>query len=327
MHRALFAALSCLALAASSAQAQTRPTFEVASVKPAAPVDMASIRAAFANGETPRLGARVDGARAEYIYVTLQDLMFYAYGVKPNQIAGPGWLATERFDIFAKLPEAASKADIPKMLQALLEDRFKLELHRGTKELPALALVVGEGGPRLKAASEAPKPIDPASPLAPGESQINSSEGAARITTGKNGETINTGKGAIGYTVDPANRTMKIEASQATMGELADLLTVLMRASGGGLEVKDLTGLTGKYQIAISFSLEDLQGEARAKWIDESNPPAGAGAATPAEAASDPSGSPSLFKAVQSMGLRLAPRKVTIETLVIDHIEKTPTEN
>ena len=73
--------------------------------------------------------------------------------------------------------------------------------------------------------------------------------------------------------------------------------------------------------------MEDLTGAARAKWIDEPNPPAGAGAAMPAEAASDPSGSSSLFKAVQSMGLKLVPRKVMVEGLVIDHIEKTPIEN
>jgi hypothetical protein len=37
------------------------------------------------------------------------------------------------------------------------------------------------------------------------------------------------------------------------------------RATGGGLQVKDMTGLTAKYQVAITFSLEDLTGAARAK--------------------------------------------------------------
>ena len=68
MHKALrlFAVLLCLALAATSAQAQTRPTFEVASIRPAVPLDMAKVR----NGEV-RIGPRVDGARAEFLYVTL----------------------------------------------------------------------------------------------------------------------------------------------------------------------------------------------------------------------------------------------------------------
>jgi uncharacterized protein (TIGR03435 family) len=47
----------------------------------------------------------------------------------------------------------------------------------------------------------------------------------------------------------------------------------------------------------------------------------------PADAATDPGGSPSLVKAVKSIGLKLAQRKVMVEQLVIDRIEKTPTEN
>jgi uncharacterized protein (TIGR03435 family) len=50
-------------------------------------------------------------------------------------------------------------------------------------------------------------------------------------------------------------------------------------------------------------------------------------AAVPSDAASDPGGSSSLFQAVQSMGLKLESRKALVEQLVIDHVEKTPTEN
>ena len=63
------------------AAAQTRPTFEVASIKPTS-LDMATLRAQIQNGATPRIGARVDGARAEYIYVTLQDLFFLSMPVE-----------------------------------------------------------------------------------------------------------------------------------------------------------------------------------------------------------------------------------------------------
>jgi len=325
-----FQVLFCLALAAAVAPAQTKPTFEVASIKPAAPVDLVKLRAEFQNGETPRLGARVDGARAEYVYVSLQDLIGLAYQVKSDQIAGPDWMASLRFDIFAKLPGGSSKEDVPKMLRALLEDRFKLTLHREGKERPALALVVGEGGPKMKEVSEPLKPIDLSAPLAPGEKQVDSPDGPIRTTTDKNGGfTMNMGaKGSVSYAVNPANRSMKIEASQLTMSALAEWLTTLWRASGGGMEVKDMTGLTGNYRAAFSFSLEDLTGMARAKWIDEPNPQGGVGgAAMPAGGAADPGGSPSLLKAVQSLGLKLAPRKVVVEQLVIDHIEKKPTEN
>ena len=187
MKKALqrFTVISCLALAAPVAPAQTKPTFEVASVKPAAPLDRAALMAAIQNGETPRIGARVDGARAEYIYLTLQDLLSLAYNVKAGQITGPDWLASQHFDIVAKMPDGASKDDVPRMLQALLEDRFKLALHRESKERTVLALVVGEGGPKMKPSPAAPSPIDPAAPLKPGEKQVDGPDGPVRMTAAR----------------------------------------------------------------------------------------------------------------------------------------------
>src|ERR1035438_8055874 len=325
-----FTVVFCLTLAVAGAPAQTKPTFEVASIKPAASLDRAKLLAEIQNGATPRLGPRVDGARAEYIYMTVADLIVLAYNAKSDQIAGPGWITTQLFDIIAKLPEGASKNDVPKMLQSLLEDRFKLALHRDSKEHVALALIVGEGGPKMKESSEALKPIDPSAPLAPGEKQVDGPDGPMRMTSDKNGGvTMNMGeKGTVSYVVDPATRSMKIEASLVTMSGFADMLTTLLRATGGGLAGKDMTGLTASYQVAITFSLNDLAGAVRSKWIDEPNPPVGAaGAPVPADAASDPGGSPSLLRAVQSMGLKLTSRRVMVEQLVIDHIEKTPTEN
>lgn len=324
-----FTIVSCLAWAAAVAPAQTKPTFEVASVKPTA-MDMAKLMAAVQNGEMPRIGPRVDGARAEYIYMALKDLISLAYKVKPYQITGPDWMASQRFDIIAKLPDGASKDDVPMMLQALLEDRFKLTLHRESKEGPVLALVVGKGGPKMKESPEAPKPIDANAPLAPGERQIDGPDGPMRMTVNaKTGSsTMNMGsKGTVNTSMDPATRSMKIEASQVTMGGFADMLSSFAQAAGGQ-QVKDMTGLTGNYQVAISFSLEDLMNMARAQGVAVPNLPAQAGAAaTPADAASDPGGSSSLFQAVQSMGLKLESRKAMVEQLVIDHVEKTPTEN
>ena len=325
-----FTLISCLAWAAAVTPAQMKPTFEVASVKPTS-MDMMKLAAQVQSGEMPRIGPRVDGARAEYIFMALKDLIVLAYKVKPYQITGPDWLASQRFDIIAKLPDGASKDDVPMMLQALLEDRFKLTLHRESKEGPVLALVVGKGGPKMKESSEAPKPIDANAPLAPGERQIDSPDGPMRMTVNsKNGSsTMNMGaKGTVNTSMDPATRSMKIEASQVTMAGFADMLSSLSQATGGGQQVKDMTGLTGNYQVAISFSLEDLMNMARAQGVAVPNLPAGAGAAaTPADAASDPGGSSTLFQAVQSMGLKLESRKAMVEQLVIDHVEKTPTEN
>ncbi|HMD71988.1 MAG TPA: TIGR03435 family protein [Bryobacteraceae bacterium] len=324
-----FTVVSCLAWVAAVAPAQTKPTFEVASVKPAA-LDMAKIAAQAQSGEMPRVGPRVNGAGAEYIFMTLKELIALAYKVKPYQIAGPDWLAGQRFDIMAKFPGGASKDDAPMMLQALLEDRFKLALHRESKEHAVLALVVAKGGPKMRESPGAPQPIDADAPLAPGERQIDGPDGPIRMTVNtRNGSaTMNMGaKGTVSYSMDPASRSMKIEASQVTMGGFADMLTSVSQASGGQ-QVKDMTGLTANYQVAISFSLEDMMNMARAQGVAVPNPPAEAAArAMPADAASDPGGPSSLLQAVQSMGLKLESRKAVVEQLVIDHVEKTPTEN
>ncbi len=316
----------CVALAAAVAPAQTKPTFEVASIKPTA-LEMTKLMAQVQSGDMPRVGARVDGARAEYIFMPLKDLMVIAYSVKPYQITGPDWIVSERFDIIAKLPDGASKDDVPLMLRSLLEDRFKLAVHRESKEHPVLALVVGKGGPKMKPSPEA-KPIDPDAPLAPGERKMDGPDGPIRMTvnTKTGSATMNMGaKGTISYSMDPATRSMKIEASQVTMGGFADMLTTFSQASGGQ-QVKDMTGLTGNFQVAISFSMEDMMNMARAQGAGGANPPSVA-AAMPADAASAPGGSSTLFQAVESMGLKLETRKAVLEQLVIDHVEKSPTAN
>ena len=87
-------------------------------------------------------------------YFSLSDFIAMAYGVKTAQIAGPDWVAQERFDIAAKLPDGASRDNVPAMLQALLADRFQLKVHRDSKEFPVYALAVAKSGPKLHEAAE-----------------------------------------------------------------------------------------------------------------------------------------------------------------------------
>src|SRR5208337_4067902 len=88
-----------LATGAAFAQSTPKPSFEVASVKPAAPVDMQKLaQQMMAGGEMPKIGPHVDGAQAEYTWMALRDLMVIAYKVKPYQITGPDWIANTRFD-------------------------------------------------------------------------------------------------------------------------------------------------------------------------------------------------------------------------------------
>src|ERR1035441_9283141 len=133
-----------LVLAAGTALGQT-PAFEVASVKPAAPLD----RSQMLSGQM-HVGMKVDAARVDIGSMSLAELIRVAYRVKAYQVSGPDWMASERFDVLAKLPEGASSGQVPEMLQALLAERFKLSVHRESKEHAVYALVVGKNGPKLK---------------------------------------------------------------------------------------------------------------------------------------------------------------------------------
>ena len=52
----------------------------------------------------------------------------YAYKLKAYQVIGPDWIKSSHWDIAATLPEGANKDQVPEMMQALLADRFKLEM-------------------------------------------------------------------------------------------------------------------------------------------------------------------------------------------------------
>ena len=105
-----------LALTAMGAFAQTKPTFDVATIKPAQPMDQAKIVAALQSGSKLPIGATIESGRAEYLYLDLKSLLTYAYGLRPYQIIGPDWMSTTRFDIVAKMPPGATKDEALKAM-------------------------------------------------------------------------------------------------------------------------------------------------------------------------------------------------------------------
>jgi len=316
--------------------AQTAPsnklTFEVATVKPSPPLDMAKIQAEARAGRMPRMGPHVDGAQAEYIYMPLKALIATAYKVKAYQIEGPPWLATERFDIVAKIPDGASKDDAPQMLQALLAERFKLQAHLETKERPVLALMVGKDGPKLKESPDAPAPVDENAPLKPGETKFDTPDGPIRMTRNSDGSsTINMGaKGIMRQRFDMQAQTLVLDSTGVTMAGFADTLTNLLQmgSAGGNKQVVDQTGLKGKYEVSVELSLSDLMAMARAQGMNVPTPPSGGGGpGASADQASDPGGGTSVYASVKKLGLKLEPNKANVEQLIVDNMEKTPTED
>ena len=336
---ALLAGGAVFGQTATSAQATTAPQsstakleFDVASVRPSAPLDLQKLAADMQAGKMPNIGMHINGLRAEYNYLTLKDLVTVAYKVKPVQVTGPDWLGSDHFDIVARMPEGSTKDDAPAMLQALLAERFKLVVHRETKEHPVLALVVGKGGPKMKESPGDAPPINVDEPLKPGEMQVDTSDGPARMTMNKNGmgATMNMGtKGVITYGVDTQSMTLHMTSSKTTMDALADMLTQMMTQMGGGTgrQVLDMTGLKGNYEVTMDFSLADMIATARA---DGMGMPGGGGGSSPAGVAmaSDPGGGGStVAHSVESLGLKLDQRKAPVEQIVVDSADKAPTEN
>jgi uncharacterized protein (TIGR03435 family) len=300
------------------------PTFDVATIKAAG-----NLQAQVAAGKL-RVGMNIDAARVDIGFMSLADLIPVAFAVKPYQISGPAWMKENRFDILAKMPEGATKEQVPQMLQALLADRFKLVAHRESKEHPIYALVVGKNGPKLKdSAPDADAPPVEASPQAKngGAPIINTPEGQVRMSNDGKGAVVSGGPMGTTRVMMGPNGTMHLQSAKMTMQAFADLLTRFMDRP-----VMDMTELTGTYQIGLDLSMNDLINVAKSSGLV----PAGAaiggpggpgGPAGPAAGASEPSGGASIFDAVQALGLKLEPRKSPVDMIVIDHVEKMPTEN
>lgn len=326
----LLAAVAAFGQVAPATQAPARAnlTFDVASVHA---VDMSQVQEAMKAGKMPKFGLQIDGLRAEYNFMSLQDLIAIAYKVKTYQISGPDWLAQgpsqARFNIAATMPEGASKDDTPAMLQALLQERFKLVAHLATQDQPVIALLVGKGGPKMKDASGPAQPIDLTAELKPNQTKMDLGDGPVIITRNTDGSiTQDMGaKGTFVQRMDMQAKVVRIEADHLTMDGFADLLTRIMGIGGQAPQVVNMTGLTGSYQVSMELNLGDLMAAARAQ--SGGGPNAGGGA-SPIPEASDPSGTGSTVSAaVQKDGLKLERRKAPVQQLVVDHVEKTPTDN
>lgn len=305
------------------AQAQTadKPlTFEAASVKPATPPKPDGRGMIMMQGPSGGPGTK-DPGRIRYPNMTMKNLVMTAYDMKNFQIVGPAWLDTERFDIDATMPPDTTKEQFHSMLQNLLAERFKLTIHRETKELPMYSLVVAKGGPKMKESAEIALPKDdgdaaPPPPPLPSQPKI-----------GPDGFPILpqlAGRGGI-FNIMMNGRSRMI-AQQQTMQDLANRLTGLLSRP-----VTDATALKPKYDFTLTFSQEGLNGPMGPMGLmAPPPPPAGGGGlnGVPAPTTSEPEPLLDIFGAVQAqLGLRLEPKKGPVEMIVIDHAEKTPTEN
>jgi uncharacterized protein (TIGR03435 family) len=242
--------------------------------------------------------------------------------VPQSQVKGPSWMADERFDIQAKIPPDASEDQIPEMLQSLLADRFKLIVHRENKEQVVLALVANNGVLKLKPASPAPGANSPATAAAPNEppaaAAVPLGGRQVRLTEDSKGRggTLSGSRTGTVHMAMGTDGTMRVDAPNMSFEGLSDLLTQLLRQP-----VVDMTGKKGRYQIALEIHRGDTTNDGRTAQAQT-----GAAGAQRVPAASIPMGNP-IFEAVRKLGLNLESRKTSVVVLVVDHLEKTPSEN
>jgi len=203
----------------------TAASFEVASIK----LNRSGDRRFFVSWQPGRFNANG---------MTLKFLITMAYDVKDFQVSGgPGWVNSERYDIDAKEPDSIAQEleKLPRqqrgpladsMVQSLLADRFQLKLTRGTKELPAYALVVAKNGPKLQES----KIIEPP---------------------------VGTPSGPGGHPHGPMMRMGRGEVAGQEV-ELSFLASVLSQQLGR--TVLDKTGLKGNYDFTLKWAPEQGQG-------------------------------------------------------------------
>jgi uncharacterized protein (TIGR03435 family) len=301
-----------LALAALALPAQTpaaAPVFDVASIKPSEAITPQMIQAGKIH-----VGMKIDGARVDIGNFTLGQLIAKAYDIKSYQLQGLNWMVptAQRFDIVANLPAGATKEQVPQMLQALLAERFKLEIHKETKEQKVYALVVGKGPLKMtETALPVPVPDDPSAPK-PG---VTGSSSVAVSVSKSGGSEVSDGTG-MSQKVTPSadGKSLRFDITKASMPLLSEGLTPLVDRP-----IVDMTELKGNYNMSFELPMADVIAAQRAA--------AGMAAAPSSTAteASDPVGS--IYTVIQSLGLKLEPRKLPLLMIIVDKAEKMPTEN
>jgi uncharacterized protein (TIGR03435 family) len=264
---------------------------------------------------------------------TLRMLLQDAYRRPSNtptaaiQIVGaPAWIDSDRYDIQATANcsgRALSREQVQQMVQSMLEDRFRLQAQMETREGQVYNLVVAKSPPKIKASADqtpisrpsftplqpcSPAPEPPANPPAPplpGPGQRGSPFDPDNPAP----------RGFLGMLFNQSGITLR--GSAASISEMIGRLQIY-----AGRPIIDKTDLKGLFDFTLHFGQEGLFNPDGAPMRSVSAPRPAPGA--PPGAAADPV--PSLFNAIQELGLKLESSKGPVEVLVIDSVSR-PTEN
>ena len=250
--------------------------------------DVASVRLVeFARGRT---SLRADPGRIDYSGIDVKTLVLKAYPVAAYQVVWPSNFPIAYYDVQAEMASDSRPAELHVMLQALLADRLKLQVHHESRVIPVYTLEVSGKGLKMRPATN---PRSPTS-LVPG---VAGSKDGWHLGVNLPGETS-----PVPYTV-------------------AELIQVF----GFRLDrpMLDRTGLNGYYDIDL-FVPRELQADPAASahegGIGQSEPllsqPQSGGWSTPA-----------YFDALdKQLGLRVERQAIPMDMLVVDLLERVPTE-
>ena len=312
MRRATLVLVGTLVVATApvSSQHPDRPAFEVTSVRLAPGPGLTS--------------QRMTDTRVDLAFVSLRALLLMAFRAKGYELAGPDWLAETRVSIHATLPAGATRQQVPEMLQRLLAERFRLVVHREPRPMEVHALVVGPGGHKMREVEPADE-LDktfPASKIAERfgttaqlDSVQDTPDGAVRTVRGDDlGTTTITSRTMYKLTLNMdrlGRRTQTLDAARMTMAELAARLTDVI-----GQPVLDRTDLRGMYQF------HDVELPLDARVLEMARTSALRFGFTPPDV-------PNLSapRAIEGLGLRLERRRSPVEVVVVDSIDRTPSDN
>jgi uncharacterized protein (TIGR03435 family) len=273
---ALVVGVTNIAAFCQTQEPAARPKFEVASIR------------LHANADNKSYVQALQG-KLVITNFSLKQLIVFAYDFPSNQVSGSqAWMDSDRYDIQAKaVANSSVKEEEGPMLQALLEERFNLKVHRDTAERPVYELTVEKGGVKMQRSKEGsctPYSVDSQPPLPVA--------GAPRPVFcdfprfGAGGQ----------------NRTL--DGSGVSMGKLAGSL------SRFGLDrpVIDETGLAGGFDLHLKWAIEVPVSATELSTTDE------------------PVGFSIITALKEQLGLKLESAKGPVEILVVDHVER-PSEN
>jgi uncharacterized protein (TIGR03435 family) len=266
-------------IALGQTNAVSRPRFAVASIHPDSPD----------NEFASELRTELAGGRLHVGQMLLRSFIEDAYGIRPFQISGgPRWINSQGYTIEATAEGSVSKQEMSLMMRTLLEDRFRLKVHRETRDLPVYNLRTLKGGHKLSPANDGGcVSLDPTAPLPQSESGQPPAVPCGRalqITT-------------------PAGARMR--GKTVVMPELIRVLTTVL-----GRPVIDKTGFTRAFDFDLEFALDDVLAGLHPT-LDYPLP------------ATDPGKAASILTAIQQqLGLKLEAAKGPVEILVIDYVER-----